>query len=35
MSDSDGGKGISFADTMKNLDAAFRLFQLPMAGLCQ
>lgn len=35
MSDSDGGKGISFADTMKNLAAAFRMFQLPMAGLCQ
>jgi adenine deaminase len=35
MSDSDGGKGISFAETMKNLDAAFHRFQLPMAGLCQ
>ena len=33
MSDSDNGKGISFADTMKNLTAAFHAFGLPMAGL--
>ena len=35
MSDSDNGKGVSFADTMKNLDAAFRMFGLPMAGLAE
>ena len=35
MSDSDDGKGVSFADTMKNLGAAFRAFQLPMAGLAE
>lgn len=35
MSDSDGGKGVSFADTMKNLRAAFHLFDLPMAGLAE
>lgn len=35
MSDSDNGKGVSFADTMKNLDAAFRAFGLPMAGLAE
>jgi hypothetical protein len=34
MSDSDNGKGISFADTMKNLDVAFKLFQVPMSDLC-
>jgi 5-methylthioadenosine/S-adenosylhomocysteine deaminase len=28
------GQGVSFADTLKNLDAAFRLFQVPVAGLC-
>ncbi|HYC62413.1 MAG TPA: amidohydrolase family protein [Thermoanaerobaculia bacterium] len=35
MSDSDDGKGISFADTMKNLRAAFHAFDLPMAGLAE
>jgi 5-methylthioadenosine/S-adenosylhomocysteine deaminase len=35
MSDSDNGKGISFAGTMKNLAAAFDLFQVPMSDLCQ
>lgn len=35
MSDSDNGKGVSFAETMKNLDAAFRAFGLPMAGLAE
>jgi 5-methylthioadenosine/S-adenosylhomocysteine deaminase len=35
MSDSDDGKGVSFADTMKNLRAAFSAFQLPMAGLAE
>ena len=35
MSDSDDGKGISFADTKKNLIAAFRMFALPMAGLAE
>jgi 5-methylthioadenosine/S-adenosylhomocysteine deaminase len=33
MSDSDDGKGVSFADTLKNLYAAFWAFQLPMTGL--
>jgi hypothetical protein len=28
------GEGVSFADTVKNLDAAFRLFQVPLSGLC-
>jgi cytosine/adenosine deaminase-related metal-dependent hydrolase len=35
MSDSDGGKGISWADTIKNLTAAFAVHQLPMAGLAE
>lgn len=35
MSDSDNGKGVSFAETMKNLDAAFGAFGLPMAGLAE
>jgi 5-methylthioadenosine/S-adenosylhomocysteine deaminase len=35
MSDSDNGRGISFATTMKNLEAAFGLFQVPMSDLCQ
>lgn len=35
LSDSDDGKGVSFADTMKNLRAAFGAFQLPMAGLAE
>lgn len=35
MSDSDNGAGISFADTMKNLTAAFQAFGLPMAGLAE
>jgi hypothetical protein len=35
MSDSDNGKGISFADTMNNLDDAFRKLQISMSGLCQ
>lgn len=35
MSDSDGGKGVSFAETMKNLRAAFHAFDLPMAGLAE
>jgi len=34
MSDSDDGKGVSFTDTLKHLDDAFNLFQLPMADLC-
>jgi cytosine/adenosine deaminase-related metal-dependent hydrolase len=35
MSDSDDGKGVSFAETMRNLRAAFGAFQLPMAGLAE
>jgi 5-methylthioadenosine/S-adenosylhomocysteine deaminase len=35
MSDSDDGKGITFADTMKTLTAAFHAFALPMAGLAE
>ncbi len=35
MSDSDNGKGVSFTDTMKNLELAFGLFGLPMAGLAE
>jgi 5-methylthioadenosine/S-adenosylhomocysteine deaminase len=34
-SDSDNGKGITWADTMKNLQGAFAMFQLPMAGLAE
>jgi 5-methylthioadenosine/S-adenosylhomocysteine deaminase len=35
MSDSDNGKGTSFADTQKNLATAFRAFGLPLAGLAE
>ena len=35
MSDSDDGRGVSFADTMKNLRAAFGAFQLSMADLAE
>ena len=35
MSDSDNGKGISWADTIRNLTAAFAVYQLPMAGLAE
>jgi cytosine/adenosine deaminase-related metal-dependent hydrolase len=35
MSDSDGGKGITFADTVKNLATAFHTFAIPMAGLAE
>jgi cytosine/adenosine deaminase-related metal-dependent hydrolase len=35
MSDSDNGKGISFAETVKNVEAAFRAFSLSMAGLAE
>jgi 5-methylthioadenosine/S-adenosylhomocysteine deaminase len=34
-SDSDNGKGTTWADTMKNLRGAFAMFQLPMAGLAE
>jgi hypothetical protein len=34
MSDSDNGKGISFADTLSNLSAAFDSVQIPMSDLC-
>jgi cytosine/adenosine deaminase-related metal-dependent hydrolase len=35
MSDSDGGKGITFADTVKNLATAFHTFAIPMGGLAE
>jgi cytosine/adenosine deaminase-related metal-dependent hydrolase len=35
MSDSDGGKGITFAVTVKNLATAFHTFAIPMAGLAE
>lgn len=30
----DLSEGVSFADTMKHLEDAFRLFQIPLSGLC-
>lgn len=35
MSDSDDGKGVSFGETVRNLEKAFRAFGLPMAGLAE
>jgi hypothetical protein len=34
-SDSDNGAGVTWADTMKNLTAAFGSIQVPMAGLAE
>ena len=34
-SDSDNGAGVTWADTMKNLTAAFNSLQVPMAGLAE
>ncbi len=35
MSDSDNGRGISYAVTIRNLNAAFAKYSLPMAGLAE